>query len=263
MQNVSLVVERLAQADQAGGLDAINQAVSEGADARQLARQIVEHLRMALLVRVGGDDLVDLPAEERARLDAQTRPLATSTLIETIKLFSQAASDLRTSWQPQLLLELAYLEAVQPATAPAPAQPVDRPAASSPPAPQTRPDADEAEPELPRPSVASETLTLDVVQARWETILDHVRKRRVSAQALLKSSTLTAVEDGTLVLSWPSETLKQLYEKDRTKRLIESVIARVLGQPIRIRCVVNVGSGRPDLLIEGAKSLGAEVAPSS
>ena len=65
---VSDVVSALCDAKAAAGLDAINQAMDSGADARQFARQIVEHLRAVMLIKLGDPALVDLPAEQRATL---------------------------------------------------------------------------------------------------------------------------------------------------------------------------------------------------
>src|SRR5512136_1083238 len=120
---ISAVAEGLAEGNTARGLDAINRALDRGADARQLARQITDHLRQLMLIKVGGDKLLDIPNEQRPAMDAQAARLGTQQIVRAVKLFNQAASDLRTSWQPQLPLELAYVEATVS----------DRPATSSPP----------------------------------------------------------------------------------------------------------------------------------
>src|SRR5512143_692576 len=105
--------DALCDAHAAAGLDAINQAVDSGADARQFARQIVEHLRAVMLIKLGDPALVDLPGEQRAAFNAQAERLELDRLTRAIKLFNQAALDLRGGWQPQLPLELALVEALQ------------------------------------------------------------------------------------------------------------------------------------------------------
>src|SRR5512136_63893 len=109
---ISAVAEGLAEGNTARGLDAINRALDRGADARQLARQITDYVRQLMLIKVGGDKLLDIPNEQRPTMDAQAARLQTQQIVRAVKLFNQAASDLRTSWQPQLPLELAYVEAV-------------------------------------------------------------------------------------------------------------------------------------------------------
>ena len=126
---VSDVVSALCDANAAAGLDAINQAMDGGADARQFARQIVEHLRAVMLIKLGDPALVDFPVEQRATFNSQAERLELDRLTRAIKLFNQAALDLRGGWQPQLPLELALIESLQqPVSAPigAPASTVVR-----------------------------------------------------------------------------------------------------------------------------------------
>ena len=110
---VNDVLDALGNTDAAGGLDAINHAIDSGADARQFARQIVEQLRAVMLIKLGEGQLIDLPNDQRSQFEAQAARLELDRLTRAIKLFNQAASDLRGGWQPQLPLELALIESLQ------------------------------------------------------------------------------------------------------------------------------------------------------
>src|SRR5512136_524368 len=131
---IAAVAEGIAGGDMARGLDAINQALDRGADARQLARQITDYLRQLMLLRVGGEKLVDIPIEQRPTMEAQAARLQAHQIVQAVRLFNQAASDLRTSWQPQLPLELAYVEATLGER-----QPVSRPGNAAPATPPSSP----------------------------------------------------------------------------------------------------------------------------
>ncbi len=283
--HISAIVEGLARNEPVIGLDAIQRAVEEGADVRQLARQIIDRLRAVLLTRVGGAGLLDMTGEQRAAVEAQARQFSVGALIKAIKLFNQAAGDLRTGGQPQWLLELAYLEAVVPGEAPVsspsapvaippppatakppgagatpagPVRPVERPASAGP--MPSRAAAVKTAPVPPPPAgEAGASLTLEMVTAAWETIRARLRKRSVPAWGLLNSSQLAAVEGNTLVLSWKSEELTKLYENVRTKRLVEDVASEVLGRTIATRCIVVKPAGQMDALVEEAKALGGVV----
>src|SRR5512139_134581 len=199
---VSDVIGALCEANAAAGLDAINQAVDSGADARQFARQIVEHLRAVMLIKLGDPSLVDLPDEQRATFNAQAERLELDRLTRAIKLFNQAALDLRGGWQPQLPLELALIEALQQsATLPVgPSAPLV-PRKSTPAGTQTQPaipKASEPESITPRPvskSAAAKTvaqevpaatsqeiassLTLEQVLAAWNGTLSSIKTRSI------------------------------------------------------------------------------------
>ena len=289
---ISSVADGLASGDMARGLDAINQALDRGADARQLARQITDYLRQLMLIKVGGDKLLDIPNEQRPTMDAQAARLATQQIVRAVKLFNQAASDLRTSWQPQLPLELAYVEAVlgerQAASAlvgnPSPASPAAAPAstrtpparapsrsaappqpartvppAQNKPAPAATPVASKPAPETP--PVSSAALSLDTVQRRWAHVLEVLKTHNLPTQALMRSCKPLSVEGSTLVLSWPSEMLRGKYEDAKTKRLVEDVISEAVDIRVITRCVVSAKTTKPDddPLVQEAIKLGGRV----
>lgn len=114
-ERIHQVIDAVADGDVGIGLSTINQAVDEGADPRQLARQIVEYLRAMLLVRMGSAALsAQLLAESQAELAAQGERFSASRLAKLVRLFNQAAVESKSGWQPQLPLELAMVEAVLP-----------------------------------------------------------------------------------------------------------------------------------------------------
>ena len=118
-ERIHQVVNAVADGEVGIGLSAINQAVDEGADPRQFARQIVEYLRAMLLVRMGSDaQSTHLLAESQAELAAQGERFSAPRLAKLVRLFNQAAVESKSGWQPQLPLELALVEAVLPADEP-------------------------------------------------------------------------------------------------------------------------------------------------
>jgi len=293
---ISAIAEGLASGDTARGLDAINQALDRGADARQLARQITDYLRQLLLLQVGGDKLLDIPNEQRPTIESQSARLSTQQIVRAVKLFNQAASDLRTSWQQQLPLELAYVEAVlgerqspnqptsQPTNShthtPASSAPTTPKSAANPalatPAPRSAPAASpRATPSSGRkpasaPTPAQSTpasvtsnapLSFEMIQQQWGHILDVLKTHHMPTQALMRSQCrVVGVEGNTVVLSWPSEMLKSKYEDARTKRLVEEVISEAVGSHVVTRCVVAAkAKTEDDPLVQEAIKLGGRV----
>ena len=115
------------------GLGLIHAALDSGSDPRQFARQVVDYLRGLMLVRLGNADQVEATVEVRQQMTRQAQRLTLPQLTDTLRLFNTAASETRGGWQPGLLLELAFVEALEEKSAPAQA-----PAASpAPPAPPT------------------------------------------------------------------------------------------------------------------------------
>jgi DNA polymerase-3 subunit gamma/tau len=118
----------LVDGDVSGGLDLINRTISEGADPRQFGREVVEVLRGLLLIREGaGTRTLNLTAEQAAEMEALAERVPVERLLQAIRLFNEATTDLRRGLQtiPQLPLELALVEiSLEPGTSQATAQPV-------------------------------------------------------------------------------------------------------------------------------------------
>src|SRR5512143_61065 len=147
LQWVSKLIDALCEANVADGLETINRALDEGADARQFARQIVEQLRTLLLMKMGDASSLDLPGQQKSIMLAQADRFDSELLISAVKMFNQAALDLRGGWQPQLPLELALIESLQHQTSIMAAPP------SSPQPVQTVPKSSSGQSAGPKPKV--------------------------------------------------------------------------------------------------------------
>jgi len=265
---VGQIVEALGENETARGLMLIARAVEEGAHPQQLARQLVEHLRAVMWIQWGNTGALDLPAEQVAAAQRHAHALPPEALPRLIRLFTGAASDMRTAWPPQLALELAFIEAtlacqqaraarVAPAPAPAPAPSVPAAGPSSPPPSSTAPAA----------GAGAGTLTLEALRERWASILKAVRAQSLPTEALLKSCALHGVEGNTVILAWPSELLRDKFQDPRTRAqaLVEDILSHTFGFPVVIQNIVarKTRRSRPaleDPLIRRAvEDLGAQV----
>ncbi len=132
-QAVVILVEAILDQAPAAGMDCIHQALDSGTDSRQFARQVVEYLRGLLLIHMGSPDQVEATSEMRQKMIEQAKRFELAILLDCLRLFNTAASEVRGGWQPGLLLELALAGAVTAKNPPLPAQtqpPAARPARS-------------------------------------------------------------------------------------------------------------------------------------
>jgi DNA polymerase-3 subunit gamma/tau len=114
-ETVMQITQALADADVATGLGVINATVEKGTDPRQFARQMVEHLRALLLLRLeSGVMLPHVPEAHLPALQDQAAAFSRQELARGIRLFNQAAQEAKGGWQPQLPLEMAFIETVLP-----------------------------------------------------------------------------------------------------------------------------------------------------
>ncbi len=111
-QSVGALVDHLLRREVSGGIQLINQVMNDGADLRQFNRQLVDYLRGLLLIKSGNAQLVNVTRETLEEMTAQAAQTEAEAIVRQIKIFNQADWSLRGNTQPQLPLELAFLEAI-------------------------------------------------------------------------------------------------------------------------------------------------------
>ncbi|MGQ9466096.1 MAG: DNA polymerase III subunit gamma/tau [Anaerolineae bacterium] len=263
------LTDALAARDVGRGLGIINESADRGTDPRQFARQMAEHLRALMLIRLGAPVPLYIPDSLRPTVQSQAARFTPRQLARAVRLFGQAASDARAAWQPQLPLELAFVEAAlmeeetiptgtgqqgpsphreptAPPSAPPPARAVGRPVApagrpspvASPPPTPTAPPVREQ----PPPEPVAE-FSLEEVTQRWNDFLRLLRSVNHSLEALMRSGKPVSVEGGALLVGFAYPFHRDKVDEEANRRAVEDALTQLLGRPVRVRCVLLAGSG--------------------
>jgi DNA polymerase-3 subunit gamma/tau len=119
-QEVITLTEALLQRDVAQALQVVARVASQGADVRQFSRDIVQHIRLVMLVKADPNGTAIEAAESEAdAIRSQAERAAMGALVFWLRRLSELDYELRTSPYGQLPLELAVVEAIAgPATPP-------------------------------------------------------------------------------------------------------------------------------------------------
>jgi DNA polymerase-3 subunit gamma/tau len=266
-QNVIELVQAMVEGNAAWGLDLINTAVDGGADPRQFGRQVIEHLRRMLLVKMGGDELLDVTDERRVVIQDQAESYGRKALLAAIRAFNNAVQEWQGGWQPQLPLELAFLESIKPVIEEEP-EPAPRPRGpvrtqDDLPAP-VEPKKSSAPPPIP----SGGSIQLSDVKAHWTRVQKIARGHNPSLPALLDHVTPREVRANKLTLGVPQPVFKQKLEDKRPA--LEAALAEVLGVQLQVHIVVVTESGvqdqglderlaGDDVLAYGVQELGGEI----
>jgi DNA polymerase-3 subunit gamma/tau len=132
-QEVIILAEALLTSDVAAALQVVARVASQGADMRQFSRDIVQHLRLVMLVKADPNGTAIEAAESEAdAVRDQAKRAQMGALVYWLRRMSELDYELRTSPYGQLPLELAVVEAIAgpPVSSAAPvAAPVSRPVA--------------------------------------------------------------------------------------------------------------------------------------
>jgi DNA polymerase-3 subunit gamma/tau len=252
-QAVKDLVDHLAAGDVAAGLNQIGDAIADGADPRQLNKELLGYLRGLLLMKATGRAPSDMTDEQQDEMERQAKHFSLDSLVRTIKAFNEAALDVKGSTQPQLPLELAFVEAllgeeldagtnctesVTESSRPSAITERQRPVAHTdpPPHPRSKPPPPESTPRL---NTESPPRDLEGLQAAWSELVADIKRSSRNVAAIAISCLPVALEGDLVILRAPSRFHREQLESDPAKRLVEQVVSELLGEQYRIRCVTT------------------------
>jgi DNA polymerase-3 subunit gamma/tau len=269
---VKALTEGIAARSVSDGFDAIQAAVDQGADARQIARQMVEHLRALVQIKVNRDDKAT--DAERVELSQQAEQLSVGALSKAIKAFSNAINEMRGTTDAQLPLEMAYLDCVV-ATDAGGSQVVERvveriverPAQT---APQNGAIAGPPKPvEKPQPVELTTTHApesrgdaVERLQSGWKDFTREINKTNKSAAALLNTCTPQGLVGTVVTLRANNSFAHDKLKAPETSAKIKQALSQWLGMKVDLNIVVanaQLLDPAEDPMVKAAKRLGGQV----
>ncbi len=270
-QSVIGLVQAVIEKQPAQGLDEIHRALDGGADARALARQVVEYLRGLLLIQLGNGDQVEATADTRAQMMNHARALPTPEVLRMMRAFNAAASDPRGGWSPSLGLELAFAEMLeQPQVMQIEAGSAPKQSAKSPAASQPEPSPARSGPVtsgLPAKGAESapQAVTFESVTKAWKQVAQLVKAKDANVAALLNSGKPLEIREGVLLVAFASDILNEKFNRPESLELTRNALREVLAVNLPVQGIV-VGSKnalpahvKPDGMVAAASQLGGEI----
>ncbi|MSQ10808.1 MAG: DNA polymerase III subunit gamma/tau, partial [Dehalococcoidia bacterium] len=111
------LIQSVAQRDLATGFQIIQHVRDDGVALPQFAKEIAAHLRNIMLIKAEVPGAIEVPAELASELNTLAKAMPLDVITAALKLFGQL--DFRADAASSLSLELALVDAVTPAAAPA------------------------------------------------------------------------------------------------------------------------------------------------
>lgn len=259
--------------DGGGGLEIIHNALNTGTDARQFCRQMVAYLRQLLLLQAAGTAVVlEITQEEMAEMLAQAQRAPRQGLIDAIKGFNEAAMIQSGSWQPQLPLELAFIDLLpkepvpqiampqivvqetKPKAEPKKAKPAPKkvekvePVVEAATEPEMEVEIDKEVPppppvtkkESPTSTPAKEAVSLTMITENWRNLVNQAGERNKNMPALLNMGKPLAIEGTTIVLGFDYPIFKEKFDNTTGgSQLLGEIASELVGVKCHIRAVVT------------------------
>jgi DNA polymerase-3 subunit gamma/tau len=242
-QTVLDLVASILDGDAGRGLETIHHALDGGADPRALSRQIVDYLRGLMLIQMGNHDQVETTKDIKAKMTEHASAFTPADVLRMMRVFNEAATDARGSWQPSLSLELAFAETLE-----APAETAS--AAVGTPKSSAKPSAKKTAASVPvavpaeNSSTTAPAVAASEVSKIWKQLQSSLRKENANnLAALLNSVSTIDVQGNTLVLGFASDVLMSKMKAEEQARTSQ-LVADALGVTLNIRCEVTNAKGK-------------------
>jgi DNA polymerase-3 subunit gamma/tau len=280
------LVKNIVDRDAAAGVATIYNVNSDGIDLRQFNREVVEYLRLLLLVKSGSADTIELTAEDVKELKELASKAPLPDILRAVKRFSHL--ELGLDNYSTLPLELALVDCTlsvpeeksEPVRRPEPESPSRQPAAKATPpppvsktaAPPEEKDTAEPPPAPPKTAVkpanpadtSAETAPAAVddiiaqLQQQWMQIMKEAPDglSKTPTAALLRSARPVSVDGDTIMVSFKYAYHKEKMDSIENQKTADKIVSNYLGRSCRVRCVYEHENNH---LVKAALNMGAQI----
>ena len=262
------LVEAFLASDYGRALQLLEEAVDQGRDPRQAIRELIEYLRQLLLAQAAARP-PQLPEHLRERAAAQAAAAGVETLLDWLHVLLEGESQLRFAANARLAAEMLLVQtlyasqtkvrgdrerasasAAQVSQAPAgqaksaPSGAADGPAAGL----RRGRDAQRVAVPLAEAGGSAKTvrqdkptLTLEMVQARWDEVLERVRRSKKSTHAFLLEGHPLALADNVLTLVFRDgfSFHRDKIDQPENRRTVEQVLEEIFKADLTVASLME------------------------
>ncbi len=270
-------VDAVLARDAKRALEVVDQVYESGRDLERFSRDLLEHWRNLVVVKLGADAsvLADVPVEEREEYRRQSAGREIGDLQRLFRIARLGDEELARSSVPRMVLEmtmvrlataepllpvdevLARLDELERDLGRAPAVPSTRPAAVAAPStpmalprstdPVTQGDGESATPSAspqPAPAPAARAPTVD---GRWEELLEFVQQKKLGLYLSLSHARWLRETAGTVVLGVAREKFRNELASKATLAQLEDLASEFYGAQtkVRVEAVAEEAEAKP------------------
>jgi len=228
----------------AKALETFNQVIERGKDIKQLGKDLTEHFRHLMIVKVGGvslNGLIDYPSGVKQRLAGQAEKITIAGILKAIELFIEAQETAKVMETLRMPLEVAFAKltyggstgiinnSIPPvassAVLPKPAAATAVSAAKAP--------VQAAAPQAPKVIKAE---NFEEIKAHWNELTHEVSRRKMAVATYLQEGTPCEFKAGRLVIGFSKESTfaKDSLNTKENLKFLEEVFSEKLNAPVNV-----------------------------
>jgi DNA polymerase-3 subunit gamma/tau len=208
------VFEAMVGRDYAGVFNLLDRALAEGRNFTQVLLAVADYFRQLLFAKLG---------EGASVLKAKAEKVSLDFIKKALQELSAAFMEIRIHPQPQLYLELAFLEIIENA-----------------PVPVEKPDLSSAVAPAPVRN-SSENHSLMEIKQRWSEALEKIRQKSYATFILVNEGILADIENEKIILKYKKgfSFYREKLREDEISKLVAEVLEDVFGKGVRLEIVLE------------------------
>ncbi|WP_423237164.1 hypothetical protein [Desulfonispora thiosulfatigenes] len=233
----------------------LNDYLQSGKDIKQIIRDLLEHFRNIMLLKVSSqDDLVALSAEMLPKIKQQASSLSLKYIGVIVTKLTEVEKELRWTSQPQILVEASLIDIILRSSSfnepevrvvrenviPRTHSPQGTNIASSE-EKGSRSSEMNQQTEQKQVRIVRKSPQLQEIKKMWPQVLESVKKQKVTTHAFLMMGEPFDLTEDVLILTF-EKTYK--FHSDRinqpdNKQLVQKSIEDILGMKVSINCILE------------------------
>lgn len=243
-----------------------------GGSLRVLAESVLEVIRKALLLQAGAGSVIGAVTEEEMKgLESLAKTTTKERLLELTEAFNQSIDELRNATIPQLPLEIAIIEATLKAGASSVEEAPSRAkefqvaesqlekgeekiattetqretetrktaASKAQKQTETRKESVRDKQTVDEKAAVAQNKVLKKLQAGWSKFLKEVKPENASLETFLRGAKPIDIDEDLLTIEFVYRFHKEKVEERKYREVVEEVLKKFTGSPLRIKGVVG------------------------
>lgn len=239
------LIDKVLSGDAASVIKMLGQALSQGKEAQQLARETVFYLRDLLIYQSLGEnaDLYVVTPENISFLDKQKPKVDQAFLLKALRIMMNTVEKLRFSEGSRFLLEMSFLEIMDLLqNKEAPVLEEERPVIKNNPAVK---------------AVKNEPLKEnkdETEKVLWQKILMGVKEKKIPAHALLSQGKFIGIKDDVIYIGFKKgyKFHKERMEERGNREILEEVLEKIFKRHLEIQFIFLDDDQYNDIMVKKA-----------
>jgi len=233
-------------------LSLIDEITESGYNLHQFIKDLRQHFRNMLLIKVAGEDtkILQLPDKHLEILLKKGGQFTEEGLVRIIDLLSKTYESMKWSEQPRLVIEVDMFRLCQPYIPIG--EVIERigrleksltleEKKEEPPKKKYVPEVEKTPPKIKEKEepYAEKVSQIQEIRERWEEVLESVRKLDIPLHSCLLEGLPVRMEGGLLYIVFPKN---YSFHKDRVEKksnIVEQALQGILGKEVKIKCIIG------------------------